>query len=308
MANSKPLLVSLIHDDKTGHRKQLEALAKQLEELFNAQCNWHHYTSALKELKNLAPYPALVIGAGHKTHWPVFRAARSTTAKSCIIMSPSLPTAMFDYVIAPLHDGLTPSDRILCTQGPINTIQPKNTDCSLENEGSSLLLIGGLSRHFHWSPESIIRQIEILLQERSEQQFLCFTSRRTPESTKSALREIENPALQLITTNDDQQYDLDQALSFAKDVFVTPDSISMIYEALTAGTSVRLFDLKQKQRWGKTSKVAAEINRLKREQLVSNLLDPPARKLGTQIWSAREAAIWLASKFGLTLGQDEGNA
>jgi hypothetical protein len=64
---------------------------------------------------------------------------------------------------------------------------------------------------------------------------------------------------------------LEGQLARAGEAWVTPDSVSMVYEALTAGCRVGLFDLPAKP----ASRVARGVLALKADGLVSAFPHPP---------------------------------
>ena len=110
----------------------------------------------LVELRAQAlPVPDFIIGAGHRTHWPMLCARRAFGGKAIALMSPSLPCAFFDLVVAPAHDGLT-GRNVIVTQGVLNVMQPGE-----KAPGKTLVMVGGESKHFAWSNEQVLLQLKV---------------------------------------------------------------------------------------------------------------------------------------------------
>lgn len=199
------------------------------------------------------PSPDLLIGAGHRTHLHLLAARRNRGGRSVVLMKPSLPCAWFDLCLVPLHDGLAQADNLLLTHGALGRVRPGG-----EHDGDcGLVVIGGPSRHFSWDDESVVAQIGHLLRRRPKARWLLTTSRRTPESLTRRLC-----ALQGITVTPFAGAGADwlpARLAEAGEVWVTPDSVSMVYEALSAGARVGLLEVPAGR--GR-SRVAAAVRRL----------------------------------------------
>ena len=179
----------------------------------------------------MQPRPDLLVGAGHRTHWPLLCARRAYGGRAVALMTPSLPLSWFDCVVAPAHDERTGAN-VIVTLGALNPMRP----AALKRPGYTVIMVGGASRHFHWDSDGVIHQIEQLVSRHPQ---LCITdSRRTPEPMRAVLRSKWPVVYQPWETCLPGW--LSQELSVAENAWVSEDSVSMIYEALTAGCATGL--------------------------------------------------------------------
>lgn len=153
-------------------------------------------------------------------------------------MKPSLPTALFDLCLIPAHDNLMFQPRnIVRTEGSLNRIQP-----SIKRDSrQGIFLVGGPSRHFVWSDENVLRQI-LSVTQKEQMHWTLATSERTPGSFVRVWR-TQVPGIPLMTSQECSSQWLPEQLAKCGTAWVTCDSMSMIYEALTAGTRVGLLEL-----------------------------------------------------------------
>ncbi len=269
------LNIWLFSDGKRGHENQslglVEALCRQgpcqVDTLPVAQ-GWPWAISWLAGRfapgKNL-PRPDLIIGAGHATHWPMLAARRAYGGKIAVLMKPSLPLSWFDWAIVPAHDGLSESPAILVTQGPINRIQPSAT----RDAKSGLMLIGGPSAEYGWSETALLKQIHLVALHRPEMNWQLTTSRRTPASFLDNLAKLGLPNVAAVAHGEVSAGWLPEQLAHAAGVWVTPDSASMVYEALSSGAAVGCFDLP----YAKPGRVARGLERLVRDKRLAGFSD-----------------------------------
>jgi mitochondrial fission protein ELM1 len=175
-------------------------------------------------------------------------------------MKPSLPVAFFDLCLIPEHDTLRfQSGNVVRTEGALNRIRP--SDKQIADHG--LILIGGLSKHFRWSDESIAQQIQNLIAS-TRLQWTIAASERTPVSFLKNLQ-AKLPDVRLMTPDDTSAEWLPDQLACTGTVWVTCDSMSMIYEALTAGAQVGLLELEPTS----PGRISSNIQRLIRSSMVT---------------------------------------
>ena len=93
------------------------------------------------------------------------------------------------------------------------------------------------------------------------------TSRRTPEKIKTLLTEIELPNFHYKDVRSVKANWLAGELESSQYVWVTPDSISMTYESLSAGCRVGIFNLSKKRE----SRVTKNQQRLVEEGKIRTL-------------------------------------
>jgi mitochondrial fission protein ELM1 len=225
--------------------------------------------------------PDLLIGAGHSTHLPLLACSRRFGGRTVVIMKPSLPVALFDLCLIPEHDTLCfPANNVVRTEGALNRVRPSDrhdSDCGL-------ILIGGPSKHFLWSDEKVIRQVQSIAAT-SGIRWTIAASERTPESFLKHLQSLL-PNVVLKTPHDTSSDWLPGQLEQAGTVWVTCDSMSMIYEALTAGARVGLLELEPSSH----GRISSNIQRLIRSSMVTACSDwLQGRPLSASVKSFSEA-------------------
>jgi mitochondrial fission protein ELM1 len=245
----RPLTLWIVSDGKPGHANQSLGLAEALARS-RAGTTIHILPamSATRALLALSlkrgpgsdlPSPDLIIGAGHATHLTLLTARRARGGRTIVLMKPSLPRRVFDLCLIPEHDGVAPGARTLITEGALNRIRPMPHDDLTRSNG--LLLIGGISSHFEWDSDAIQLQIKSVLARTPEIQWTLTTSRRTPDDFVAQL--LASPHLTVVPHTATPPEWLPAQFKRCDTVWVSPDSVSMVYEALTAGADVGVFDL-----------------------------------------------------------------
>lgn len=236
-------------DGKRGHERQTQGLAAALEKLLPAtvidipcEPRWtafrHWCTGTFPAGANLEK-PDIILGAGHGTHLTMLAAKRAHGGNTIVLMRPSLPLTLFDLCLIPEHDAVTTASNTITTHGAINVVQPSEH----KNSAEGLILIGGISAHYHWDEDAIIEQVSRVVETGSGTTWRLTTSPRTPRSTLIRLQNLKCANLTHHLFDQVGTDWLPKQLEQAATVWVSPDSVSMVYEALTSGAAVGLFDL-----------------------------------------------------------------
>jgi hypothetical protein len=263
-----PLVVWIVSDGKPGHVNQSLGLAEALARATPADIHtipalpaWRAWLAwLLKRLPGKSlPDPALIIGAGHATHPTLLAARRTRGGRAVVLMRPSLPRRCFDLCILPEHDGVAADARTLVTAGALNRVRPS----AQRDPRKGLLLIGGSSPHFEWDSDAVQVQIKSILARMPDTKWTLTTSRRTPADFLPQLPSVPNLDIAPHTATPPDW--LPEHLARSGTVWVTPDSASMVFEALTAGADVGVFDLPVKPK----SRVARAIARLADTQRIT---------------------------------------
>lgn len=249
-----PLTVWRFHDGKPGHARQsaglLLALARrrplEVVDLDARDCGvawWHPLLRRLPAGLAPRPAPALVVGAGHACEWPVLATRRAHRTRAVYLMKPTLPPACFDLCLVPQHDGLAAGPHVEPTLGVLNDVVPGTGP----RDGPALVLIGGPSAHHAWDEDALLRQIASLVFGRRERHFALSDSRRTPASTAAKLHDFAQPGVSVHSHHDTPPDWLRLALARAPETWVTADSVSMLFEALSAGCAVGVLEVPAKR-------------------------------------------------------------
>lgn len=257
------LVIWRFTDGKPGHDSQSLGLANALGALVDCEI---HDVDSHKPLFTLAgpafyrdsavknlPSPNLIIGAGHKTHIPVFATKRVHNCFSVILMRPSLPSSWFDICLIPEHDYPRPTRNVIQTKGAINTIVPS----AKKNPNAGIILIGGPAKHFIWNDKEIGSMIEKILR-RDQINWTLYDSPRTPDATKNILRGLNAPNSRYTPYAESDRASLEKQIATASRAWVTIDSVTMLYEALTGNAAVGVLTIKP----NKKNKISTAISSL----------------------------------------------
>ena len=93
----------------------------------------------------------------------------------------------------------------------------------------------------------ILKQIELIVSEMRHIRWIIADSRRTPEETSTVLQAMQIENTEYIAVDDVDSEWLPEKLAEASYVWVTKDSVSMVYEALTSGAAVGLLEVPEIQ-------------------------------------------------------------
>lgn len=286
-------------DGNRAHEKQSAALVSGLRAELGADqvvcCDlssdevslpwWRRPPPELAQL----PAPDFILGAGHRSQWPVLRARRLFGGRSVVIMKPSLPLSWFDFAIVPEHDQPPPLQNVILTRGALAEPLP---DLPAEPH-RALLLLGGPSKHFHWDTAKVFAVTEQLLKPSPKrapkrvQQWVVADSRRTPEGT---LAQYAGPGVELQSWRESPADWLAEQMARAGQIWVTGDSVSMIFEALQSGAPVGVIPMPSRN---PRNKIRAAVDRLLDEGLVTDRFDAdllqsaPRPPLAQQVVCAR---------------------
>lgn len=185
------------------------------------------------------PQPDMLVGAGRRTHRAMLAAKRVHRCPAVVMMKPQLPSKWFDHCIIPRHDGVSESANITLTDGVVNRIQPATN----ASPNAGLFLIGGPSKHHGWDEARILAQVREVVAADSSIHWTLTTSRRTPVSTTDSLCNLNEASLTVVPFEKTDPDWVGSQLKIASKVWVSEDSVSMVYEALTASAAVGMLDV-----------------------------------------------------------------
>ena len=261
----------LITDNKPGHRSQLQGLAQAMAARTAIETHWidaqharHallHWLSARFPPGAGLPDPDFILVAGHRTHLAGLAARRARGGRLIALMRPSLPLGCFDLCVIPQHDSPPTRSNVITTRGVLNTARPDRE----RKADKGLFLIGGPSKHFAWDSAGLLAQIDAILSATPDLHWTLTTSRRTPAQTESALLALRARGVDVRPVSDTAPGWAMAQVACSAQAWVSEDSVSMVYESLTAGAATGLLAV---PRLGAT-RIAAGVAELQREGLVT---------------------------------------
>lgn len=301
----KRLVLWRFLDGKPGHENQtlglVGALRERIPELIVHDLivpgRWAQIqgfvTGRFANCEELAP-PDLIVGAGHKTHSALLITKRAYGGQALVLMKPSLPMGWFDLLVVPEHDDVSASEKCFVTRGVLNTIK----DTSRGDSERVLVLLGGPSSHHAWDNEKLLAQLETVVRDQPNKQFVVTSSRRTPAHFWEQAKQLSYANIDWVPFEETQYGWVAEQLALSGEVWVSEDSVSMLYEALTSGASVGVFELprlKQKGRVikGLDSLIASGMVTPYRKWLSQKQLTQPK----DQFNEADRCADWLIEKW-----------
>jgi mitochondrial fission protein ELM1 len=304
MADDTPLKILAVLDGKPGHEKQTRGVLNALSgmtpvsiESYNAPAitlvarlgEWLQYfyrfqlgiRIGTKDSNKTGPFD-FMIGTGTRTHLFMLLKKKKSGSKVLTCMSPSpFLINKFDLCFVPQHDNLTPMNNLFFTVGPPNT-SPYTEE---KNNKRGLILVGGVDRKSHvWRSSETLEQIRTILSKDPSKAWTIGTSPRTPEEMNYMLEDlaVNRSRVDFFRPTDTASGWIEKQYKENGFVWVTADSISMIYEPLTAGCHVGILPVKWKRKDSKFHRsIAYVLNQglaISYEQWLRNGSDYPANK------------------------------
>ena len=301
---TEPIVVWRFMDGKAGHENQTAGLLAALRNCVSVVDYQLQAASCRPSLASFVtrripfgqglPDPDLIVGAGHATHLSMLAARRARGGRIIVLMKPSLPTCWFDLCVIPAHDVPRSADNILVTQGVLNRMQ----SFADKNDNTGLILIGGPSTHVNWSDDAVLAQLRTVLEQDDGVHWILTTSRRTPDSLLCSLAALPQERLHIVPVTDTGPDWLVQQLASVGRAWVSADSVSMVYEALTAGGAVGLLAVPYRSTSGRLANVMAQLAEqglltTHADWLQGRALQPPA----TSFDEAARCANWICKRW-----------
>ncbi len=270
----------IISDEKPGHLNQSLGLVEALTAL-----NLHIVSQVLsvsdawRSLFSTHSKPKLIISAGSGTQLINALLALRYRVPNVLLMKPNYPQSLFSLLLIPEHDQVPPSERVVLTKGALNRMKP-----AVKEVGSSLVLVGGPSKHVKWQDKLVLDAVDTLISGTESNCIKVATSRRTPKTLLSEL--AANEKVELIQPESVAQDWLPNTLATTERVWATSDSVSMVYEALTAGCAVSLISLESNP----NSRTQRGMQMLLADGIVDNSLERSHNLTNTPLAEANRCA------------------
>lgn len=309
-----PRSVWWFSDGKPGHVSQVRGLVNALRTLGDfTLAEFDCARGAAKATRRRAEHaarggltaPPLILGAGRRTHRAMRAAGRQTGGLTVVLMNPVWPTGHrkrgFDLYVVPEHDAVAPSDDVIQTVGALNPL----TADGPHDPSRGVMLIGGPSRRYRWDGDATLDRLRaVVARTPGITGWAATSSRRTPDAAEAALSRLGGPVDFTPAADTPRGWVADE-LADAGTAWVTEDSVSMVFEALTAGCRVGLLPLPRVPglgerflNWG-PNRVTAGVHRLVERGLVTRYddwaggaalvrPDPPlaeAQRVAGRVWA-----------------------
>lgn len=269
MKNSTKNVVVVV-DGRPGHEKQSFGIVQALENRITVRKTvidiskrgfWPQfkaYTQLLFSSKVTdLPLPEtadLVIGTGTRTHSTVLNIKRHFQIPAITCMTPGRHLRnFFDICFVPEHDGVRKRKNYFFTYGaPNNCVNKKQHE-----ESRGLILLGGVDENSHtWDSQTIELKISKIISQKTNVHWVISSSPRTPQVTVDGIRKITNNAdnVTFFDYKETHKGWIEEQYNQCATVWVTSDSISMLYEALSSGCNVNIIQMPWKKSSSKFKK------------------------------------------------------
>lgn len=287
MSNSSTnrLRVAVLLDGRPGHEKQtkgilqamqtmveLEAIPLQIERVGPLTLLWRTILLFLPGKGPSVPSVAkadLLLGTGSQTHLPMLAIKKRYGIPAITCMKPPRHLRpRFDLCFVPEHDGISEQGNIMLTSGAPNC----SIDRGRHQAEHGLILLGGIDRKSHdWHSDRICMMVKRIVETESMTHWTISSSPRTPRETVQLLDRLAGEAenVEFFHYKDTKPGWIEEQYERNSVVWVTADSISMVYEALTAGCKVGILPMQWKR---KNSKFKKNEDLLVRKGLVVSYL------------------------------------
>ena len=265
-----------VSDAKAGHRSQAVGLYKAMQRISNSEVTFQEialqqlpiFTLLKGMLSHQLPLfekkPDYIFGVGSHTQSRVLLLGKVyPQAKTVILMKPNFPFSWFDYAIIPEHDGVPESRHVITTQGALNPIVNEQ-----RHQASQILIaLGGSSKRHQWNEAKVLSAIQKIVENHPDGKIILTTSRRTPsEFLAHLVKQPYSQHLQIFPVEQTPQGWIFEEMQQAEAVWVTEDSVSMIFEALTAGCKVGVIGIDRL----KEDRITQSIDHIIQSHLVSD--------------------------------------
>jgi mitochondrial fission protein ELM1 len=221
----------------------------------------------LKRLLDLKSYnaiigqkPDIIISCGSSVAVVNYLLSRENLSKSMVLMKPSvLSIRKFNLVIVPKHDNPPKRKNVIVTEGALNLINEEylreQTDKLIKVQGLGFkvqgfyigLLIGGDAKNFHLQENvisGVIKQVKSAC-EKLGADILVTTSRRTAARVegiiKKEFKDYARCKLLVIANEKNIPEAIGGILGLSQIIITSPESISMISEAVNSKKYVLVF-------------------------------------------------------------------
>ncbi len=263
----KPLRIIALLDGRPGHEKQTLGIVRALQAMTEVHLTeiqvdrpslvrsiiltLRFFLSPAGEKNSLIARGDLLIGTGSGVHLLLLLYKKRYGIPAVTCMAPAgYLRPFFDLCFIPEHDSHKKYKNVFFTRGAPNCA----SDRSIHQKDRGLILLGGIDEASHnWDSLGISMMVEEIVKREKGIHWTISSSPRTPAETVCSMQacdqEYENCSF--FDYRDTPRGWVEQKYDQSSVVWVTSDSISMLYEALTAGCNVGLLGVEWKDTKGK---------------------------------------------------------
>ncbi|RZG66350.1 MULTISPECIES: ELM1/GtrOC1 family putative glycosyltransferase [Acinetobacter] len=288
-----------VSDGKAGHRSQAVGLYKAIQRNSTQSVSFQEISIAQLPIVSLcagmlahridavSQTPDYIIGVGSHTQLRVLLLGKVfPQAKTVILMKPNFPFSWFDHVIIPEHDGVAELGNVILSKGALNPIINEQR----HHPNRILIALGGSSKRHQWDNEKVLHAVQQIAEQNPQAEIILTTSRRTPADFLDLLNEQPfAEQLQIFTVEQTPQGWIFEEMQQAEAVWVTEDSVSMIYEALTAGCRVGVIQIDRL----KQDRIVKSVDALLEKNIVSTQFEIAQLAENTPFEEAQRIALKL---------------
>jgi hypothetical protein len=282
---TKELRVIALLDGRPGHEKQTMGIIQALQVRVPVQLikiNVSNITLLDKVIQTCRLYlpgvglshpqldkAHLLIGTGSRTHLPMLLYKKRYNIPAITCMTPPKHLrSRFDLCFVPEHDGESEDGNIMLTIGAPNNSHNKRK----HRKECGLILLGGVDPKSHrWDSSRVIKMVEKIVKTDFQKLWTISSSPRTPQDIATMIKQLVDKYknIHFFDYTDTPRGWIEEQYDKNSEVWVTADSISMIYEAITAGCKVGVFPME----WLKeNSKFKRNENILIEKRLVTTFM------------------------------------
>lgn len=288
-----------VSDGKAGHRSQAVGLYKAIQRNSAQSVSFQEISIAQLPILGLcagmlahrinavSQAPDYIIGVGSHTQLRVLLLGKVfPQAKTVILMKPNFPFSWFDHVIIPEHDGVAEFGNVILSKGALNPIINEQR----HHLNRILIALGGSSKRHQWDNEKVLQAVQQIAEQNPQAEIILTTSRRTPADFLDLLNEQPFAGqLQIFPVEQTPQGWIFEEMQQAEAVWVTEDSVSMIYEALTAGCRVGVIQIDRL----KQDRIVKSVDALLEKNIVSKQFKIAQLAANTPFEEAQRVALKL---------------
>ena len=259
-SNHSAMNITVLLEGRAGHEKQSLAIVRELQQLTEVSVQ-EISLPAIGIAGRLMECLSIMFGGGHvhdratasvdlflgtgsRTHLALlgYKKKYKKPIVTCMAPEPFI-RRWFDLCCVPRHDSLVPGENIFFTDGPPVLAGPE-----LKRDPSKgLILVGGIDERSHvWHDNEIVHKIEEIISSRQDVCWSVSSSPRTPSQTVDLLKKSEKVLsnMKVFPFQETVRGWVEEQYAQSTYAWVTADSISMVYEAITAGCRVGVVPVK----------------------------------------------------------------